>query len=151
MRKVKTEVEEIKISYLPTNINNPKVRTSKEAYSVLIEAFDKGTIGLQESFVVMYLNNQNQAKGIYRHSTGGITSTIMDIRLIMSVALKSTSIGMILCHNHPSGNLEPSKADKTITSKIGEACKLFDIKLLDHLIVSPHGTYFSFQDENLLD
>jgi DNA repair protein RadC len=144
--KKKSIVEEIKLRYLPTNIQQTPIQSSKVAYSVLSEYFDKDTIALHETFVVIYLNHQNCIKGIHKHSTGGISSTIADIRLILSVALKSASSGMILAHNHPSGSLKPSKNDLELTEKLNAACKLMDIRLQDHLILSPEGYYYSMAD-----
>ena len=83
-------------------------------------------------------------------STGGITGTVVDIRLLLSVALKTAATGIILAHNHPSGNLKPSEADKELTSKIKKASEYMDIKLLDHLIIAPEGKYLSFREDGLL-
>ena len=80
---------------------------------------------------------------------GGITGTVADPRLILAAAIKSLSVGLVLCHNHPSGNLRPSRADEELTLKIKEAAKYHDIKVLDHIILSSEG-YFSFADEGLL-
>ncbi len=85
----------------------------------------------------------------YQLSKGGITGTIADVRLILSVALKTLATGLILAHNHPSGNLKPSEADKKITNKIRQAAKLLDIELMDHIIISNEG-YYSFMDEGVL-
>ena len=85
----------------------------------------------------------------YQLSKGGIKGTIADVRLILSVALKTLATGLILVHNHPSGNLKPSEADKHITSKIRQAAKLLDIELIDHIIISSEG-YYSFMDEGVL-
>jgi len=87
--------------------------------------------------------------GIEHHSIGGIVGTVADIKLIVATALKCIASSIILAHNHPSGNLEPSKVDKDFTKKVSEACKLFDISLLDHLIVTSEG-YYSFCDEDLI-
>jgi DNA repair protein RadC len=87
--------------------------------------------------------------GSYQLSKGGLTGTIADVRLILSVALKTLATGLILAHNHPSGNLKPSEADKQITSKIRQAAKLMDIEVLDHMILSSNG-YFSFTDDGIL-
>jgi DNA repair protein RadC len=87
--------------------------------------------------------------GSYQLSKGGITGTIADVRLILSVALKTLASGLILAHNHPSGNLKPSEADVSLTNKIKEAAKLMDIQVLDHIILSDCG-YFSFADEKIL-
>jgi len=79
-----------------------------------------------------------------------MTGTVVDIRILLSVALKITATGIILCHNHPSGNLQPSNSDWDITNKIREACKLFDITLLDHLIITADRKYYSMMDEGVL-
>jgi DNA repair protein RadC len=98
----------------------------------------------------MLLNNSNKVKGIFEVSTGGITGTLVDVRILFAVILKSLSTSIILAHNHPSGNLKPSEADKQLTQKIKNAGGFLDVKLLDHLIIIPDGDYFSFADEGLL-
>ncbi len=150
MIKSKDKVAEIEISYRPAIGRKPVVVSSLDAYTELIEFFPTDTIALQERVVVMYLNRANRVLGIYELSKGGMTSTVVDIRLILSVALKISAVGIILAHNHPSGNLQPSTNDKDITNKIKEACKYFDIRLHDHLIVVPERTYYSFADEGSL-
>ncbi|MDH5414135.1 MAG: JAB domain-containing protein, partial [Flavobacteriaceae bacterium] len=82
-------------------------------------------------------------------SSGGITGTLVDIRLLFKKALELSAVGIILCHNHPSGNLKPSHSDKDLTQKITEAGKTLDIKILDHLIITEKA-YFSFSDSNLI-
>ena len=105
---------------------------------------------MYETFVVGYLNRANRLIGIYELSKGGITGTVADPRLVLSVALKCAATGIILAHNHPSGNLQTSTADEEITKKIKKACEYLDIKLLDHLIIVPEGKYLSFTEEGLL-
>ena len=102
-----------------------------------------------EVFGVVYLNGSNRMKRWEVISRGGITGTVADPRLIMKKALEEEAVGLILVHNHPSGNLKPSRADEDLTKKIKSASQFFDIKLLDHLIVSQEG-YFSFADEGIL-
>lgn len=96
------------------------------------------------------MNNGNKVKGIYELSKGGITGVSVDLRLLFAVVLKSLSVGIILCHNHPSGTLKPSEADKDITKKIKAAAKLLDISVLDHIIITPDGEYYSFADNGVL-
>ena len=99
----------------------------------------------------MYLNRMNRVLGVYPMSMGGISGTVVDIRLILSIALTTASTAIILCHNHPSGNMKSSQADIELTTRIKECAKLMDIKLLDHLIISPtEGEYYSMADEGLL-
>lgn len=98
----------------------------------------------------MYLNRANRVIGVYKVSVGGITGTVADPRLILSVALKSAATSIILAHNHPSGNLKPSRADLELTTKIKTAAQLMDITVLDHLIVTSDEGFLSFADEGLM-
>ena len=146
-------IPEIIISYNPPiNIaEKPTVGTSLIAYTMFMEYFPMATIGLQERFVVLYLNKAHKPLGVFTASIGGMTSCIVDVRLILAVALKCAAVGLMVAHNHPSGSLKPSAHDETITSRLKEACALLDIKLTDHLIVNPvDGQYYSFNDEGLL-
>ncbi len=102
-----------------------------------------------EEFWVMYLNRANKIVTAQRISQGGITGTVADTRLILKNALDQFACGIILCHNHPSGNLTPSQEDKTLTQRIKQAAQVFDIGVLDHLIISDTG-YYSFADEGVL-
>ena len=102
-----------------------------------------------EVFGVVYLNQGNRVKHHEVISVGGLTGTVADPRIIFKKALAADATSLILFHNHPSGNLQPSIADKVLTRKIIEAAKLFDIRILDHIIVSEYG-YFSFADEGLI-
>ena len=102
-----------------------------------------------ELFIAIYLNN---AQKILHHeiiSEGGMTGTVADPRVIIKKALAYDAVSIILCHNHPSGSLKPSKADEVLTKKISNAAILFDIKVLDHIIVSSEG-YYSFADEGMI-
>jgi DNA repair protein RadC len=103
----------------------------------------------REVFAVIFLNQANRVNHFEIVSQGGITGTVADPRLILKKALDSHAVNMILCHNHPSGNLKPSKADEDLTYKIREAARFFDIKVIDHIIVS-HDGYFSFADEGMM-
>lgn len=126
------------------------VSCSNDAANLLFNHWDKNTIAVQECFKVVLLNNSNKVKGIYKLSQGGITGTLVDLRILFAVALKSLSVGIILVHNHPSGKLKASIADINLTKKISKAAELFDIKVLDHLIITPDGNYYSFADNGLL-
>ncbi|WP_300439046.1 JAB domain-containing protein [Christiangramia sp.] len=149
---MKTKVNEIAIKYQGNfKISQaPKITSSLCATTLLFETWNKDQIGLQECFKIMLLNNANKVKGIFQVSTGGITGTLVDLRIVFAVILKSLTTSIILAHNHPSGTLRPSIADKRITEKIKNAAILFDIKVLDHLILTPDGNYFSFADEGIL-
>jgi DNA repair protein RadC len=98
---------------------------------------------------VMYLNRANKVLGVYMMSKGGVSGTVADPRLILAVALKTAACNIVLCHNHPSGNLKPSRQDEELTSKIKEAGRYMDIKVMDHLIIG-EDYYYSFADEGML-
>ena len=149
---MRTQINEIKISYKDRILSDKwvKLNSSQSAAEFIYKQWDKNTIALHETFKVVLLNNSNKAKGIFEVSKGSITGTLVDIRVLLAVALKSLSVGMILTHNHPSGTLMPSASDKQITKKIKDAATLLDIKVLDHIIITPNADYFSFADEGLI-
>lgn len=149
---MKDKVNEIRISYkerVPASFWQ-KINSSKDAAELLFEHWDKQTIQVHESFKVVLLNNNNKVKGIYQLSKGGITATVIDMRILFAVVLKSLSVAIILTHNHPSGTLKASQADKEITQKIKKAADILDVRLLDHLIIVPDGDYYSFADNGIL-
>ena len=115
-----------------------------------MQVFNQNTISCQEQVIVLHLDHANQVKGFQRLSTGGISTTTIDIRLVLSVALKCFASGLIISHNHPSGLTQPSEQDKQITKRLKDGCKLLDIVLLDHVIVTPGNKYYSFRDDNRL-
>lgn len=102
-----------------------------------------------EVFAVLFLNRANKINHFEIISEGGITGTVADPRIILRKALEEDAVNIILCHNHPSGSLKPSRADEELTKKIKEAARLFDIAVIDHIIVSEDG-YYSFADEGIL-
>ncbi len=102
-----------------------------------------------EEFWILYLNNSNKVIQKNQLSKGGITGTLVDVRLVLKSALEVGATALILCHNHPSGTLFPSQADKDVTLKLKTAAQSLDIKVLDHLIIT-EKTYFSFADEDVL-
>lgn len=144
-------VSEIDLIY-KTKIKNsqrPHVTSSQYAYSLIKDCWDPGKIEFLEQFKVLLLNQSNKVLGIYEVSSGGITSTVVDVRLLFAAALKAGAAGLIIAHNHPSGNVLPSEPDKHITKKISMAGEVLDIKLLDHLIVTSEH-YYSFADQGAL-
>ena len=101
-----------------------------------------------EEFWVLFLNNSNKVISKSQLSKGGLTGTIVDVRLVFKLALENGATGLILCHNHPSGNLQPSDADRKITKKIKQAGDSLDVKVLDHLIIT-ETNYYSFVDQGI--
>ena len=147
----KWKASEIQLSYRSAvkPSMRPKISGSEDAYKVLQESWDKSTIELFEQFRVMFVNRSNRVLGLFLVSSGGISGTTVDPKLIFVAALKSGATGLILSHNHPSGNLTPSQADIQLTKKVNDGGKLLDIQLLDHIIVT-QDCYFSFADEGIL-
>jgi len=142
---------EISISYEPKIKRSllPTLKTSQESYQLLMESWNMKTINLMEEFKIIYMNRASRVLGIHHLSSGSIVGTVVDIRLIFATALKCLATKIIICHNHPSGNLSPSKADISITQNIAHAGKILQIELLDHLIISEEG-YFSFCDQGYI-
>lgn len=141
------EVAEIEIFYKSNKLKAVKVENSQIAYDVLLTKWNSLTIEFVEEFYVILLNNSNEVLGVCSLFKGGITQTVVDIRVLFGVALKSCSVGIITAHNHPSGNLKPSRSDKIIHQKIKEAGDLLDIRVLDNLIITKDG-YYSFKDND---
>ena len=127
----------------------PSVSTSSDAAQLFRALWEEGKMELIEQFKVLFLNRANKVLCLYNVSSGGITGTVADPRLIFIAALKVHAVSLILCHNHPSGNLTPSRADEELTQKIKGGGKLLDIQVLDHLILTEES-YYSFADEGLL-
>lgn len=146
-----TKVAEVELVY-KTKVKaseRPVIKSSADCCNVLRQIWDENKLEMQEEFKVLLLNRSNRVVGVYEASTGGICGTVADPRLILATALKSLSVSLILAHNHPSGNLKPSKADEDLTQKIKMAAGFHDIKILDHIILTAE-TYYSFADEGLL-
>jgi DNA repair protein RadC len=136
LRKVQSSFPRIKI-------------TSSQAAADFCRSFYHEDIGIYESFFLLLLNQQNQTIAYVKISQGGISATIADPRLIAHYSIQALAVGIILCHNHPSGNNKPSDTDRSLTAKIKEGLKLFDITVLDHIILT-EDAYYSFLDEGIL-
>ncbi|MDE0561756.1 JAB domain-containing protein [Algoriphagus sp. NF] len=145
-------ISEINISYKPIQQNRRlgTIRRSSDAYKVLKELYNQDLINAREEFIILYLNQGGKVLGYFKAFTGGISSVTCDLKIILGVGLKSLATSVILSHNHPSGNLKPSSSDLNLTKRVAEGCKVMDIHLFDHLILSDEG-YFSFADEGLLN
>ena len=141
-------LSEIQVSYNTNSRIKPKITSSHSAYELFYASWSSGTMELQEEFKVLFLNRNNSVLGIYNMSKGGTGGTVVDVKLLFAVALKCNAVSMIISHNHPSGKLEPSLADKEMTKKIKSASEFLDVKLLDHIIVTKEG-YYSFADNGV--
>jgi len=127
-------------------LNKKKITSSKSVFEVMQPIL--GDLP-HEEFWIIYLNNSNKVLLKQQQSKGGITGTLVDVRLVLKQALEVGATSLILAHNHPSGTLVPSESDKQLTQKLKQAANSLDIKVLDHLIVTEKA-YFSFADDNLL-
>ncbi len=122
------------------------IKSSKDAYDLLQQNWDLNTLEYVEEFKLLLLNRANAVLGIVPISKGGVSGTVTDVRVILQAAVLSNASGLIVCHNHPSGNTNPSDSDIRITQKIKEAASIMDIQLLDHIILTPENDYHSFAD-----
>lgn len=127
-------------------LQQDKINSSQSVFDIMQPVI--GELG-HEEFWIIYLNNSNKVLQKNQLSKGGITGTLVDVRLAFKMALEVGAVGIILAHNHPSGTLKPSEADKQITQKLKKAGESLDIKILDHLIITENA-YFSFADEGIL-
>ncbi|WP_339867051.1 JAB domain-containing protein [uncultured Algoriphagus sp.] len=145
------EVAEIKLSYSAKVKNSlrPKVSSSRQVYEVFAHAWEDDKIEFVEDFKVMLLSRANRVLGIVTISSGGTAGTVVDVKLVYAAAIKANASSVILAHNHPSGNLQPSEQDKRLTQRVKEAGRILDIPVLDHVIMTAEG-YYSFADEGEL-
>jgi DNA repair protein RadC len=143
-------ISEIQIKYNPIKLDNGnvKIASSDDAFKIILKHWNLDIIELQEEFKVLLLNNSNEVLGIYEMTKGGMTSTLIDVKLLFAVVLKACATAIITVHNHPSGKLKPSESDIQIFRKITEASKLLEIHYLDNLIITKNGKY-SFNDESI--
>jgi DNA repair protein RadC len=151
--KVKNEVLtvcEVKINYYPKvkPAERPVLKSSADIYKMLIDSrvFPPETIEYKEYFKVILFNQACKVLGISHISEGRTNQVAVDVKHIMQAAIRSNATGMTLCHNHPSGNCNPSRQDDLITKRIKDACTVMGISVLDHIIISPEN-YYSYADE----
>lgn len=132
-------------------MEQPVMKTSKDVAKYCQSIYEPSRIEhIEEAFLVL-MNRQNRVLGWAKISTGGITGTVIDSKVIFQIALNSNASAIAICHNHPSGNMTPSEADKKLTNMVKQGANILDITLLDHVIISPDmDNYFSFTDEGLL-
>jgi len=123
----------------------PQITCSRDAAAILRNHWNDGQIDLLEEFKILLLDRSNRVMSIAHIATGGITATYVDLRIVFATALKRRANSVILAHNHPSGNLNPSEVDITLTKKFDSAGSLLDIAILDHLILTREG-YYSISD-----
>mgnify|MGYP001131173910 CR=1 FL=1 len=150
MKEYKTNIPEITLKYKSGDVKKVKITNSHDANDILRNFYDQDTLELTESFLVLYLNKANNTIGWFKLSQGGLDACLVDKRLILATALKCGATSIIVSHNHPSNNTQPSNADINQTNKLNEACKILDMKLLDHIIITESNGFYSFADEGLI-
>ncbi len=138
------KVREIQVTFNQDAYFFGQVSSSFDVYQFIKDRILSG-IEVQEHFIALYLNQANKIIGYYHHSTGAINATLVDVEIVAAVALKTLAKSVVISHNHPSGNLSPSEADRSLTRRLKEALKLFDITLIDHLVITQNG-YYSFAE-----
>ena len=151
MKNSLNRLSELEVSYMPIVplSERPQIGSSADATALFRVLFKENRLHLKEEAAVIFLNRGNKAVGGYLLSSGGLTGTVVDIRIILGIALKTLACAVILAHNHPSGSLKPSAADIKLTEQLRDAGKIMEIQLLDHIILTG-DSYFSFADEELL-
>jgi DNA repair protein RadC len=152
MTKNIIQISEVKLTYQSKvkSSDRIKVNDSQDAFNVFYDHWDLDTIEHIEEFKILLLNRANKILGLASLFKGGGSGTVIDQKVIFQYSLKANAHQIILAHNHPSGNLNPSSADQSITTKIKNGAELLNITLLDHLIISPDRCFYSFADEGLL-
>ncbi|WZL88314.1 JAB domain-containing protein [Salinimicrobium sp. 3283s] len=144
------DIAEVSISYKfgKYTADRKKISSSACVFEVGME-IAKDHIEHHECFYILMLNNSNRILGVSKLSQGGITGTLVDMRIMFQNLIKANATAFIMLHNHPSGTLRPSEADKSLTAKAKKAAETLDIKLLDHVIITSES-YFSFADEGII-
>lgn len=140
MKSYKSSLPQITLKFKTGEVVKAQIKNSNDAAKLFRSVWDD-TLEINESVICLFLNRNNVTIGWFKVSQGGISSSIVDNRLILATALKCLASGIILCHNHPSGNTSPSDSDIMVTKKLKEAAELFDIHLLDHIILTDLSHY----------
>ena len=152
MKTQQSTIAEVQLIY-KTRIkasDRKKISCSRDAYKIFLDGWNPEIIEFVEEFKILLMNRSNSVLGIMEVSKGGISGTVTDVRLVFQAAIKANASGIICCHNHPSGNLNPSESDTRLTQKLKEAGNLMDIQLLDHLILGLDDNYYSYADNGLI-
>jgi hypothetical protein len=139
-------VKEIDLTFKEERLIFTSIKSSQDAYKFVKEVIFDG-VEIQEHFIVLYMNHANKVIGYYKHTKGTINSTQVDVEMIVAVGIKVLAKSVILSHNHPSGNKEPSQSDRELTKRVKQAFKYFDITVLDHIIAT-RNEYYSFADNS---
>ena len=148
--KKKSTIHEVKIAYTrPVITEMHQVKSSADAAKLFREFANGRSLDYKEYFFVMLLSRNNRVLGISEISVGSTTATAINVKEVFQLVLKSNACNIVLCHNHPSGNLQPSEQDKAVTKRIALFADLLDVSVLDHLILTTEG-YLSMADEGFM-
>ena len=148
MKTYKSNMPELSIKYKSSGLKKVQIKSSNDAFIVLKEMYDADTLEYSESTIIIFLNQANNTIGWTRHTSGGMASTVVDVKIVLAEALLCGAAAIMFSHNHPSGQLFASSEDIKMTNKLSEACRTIDIRFLDHIIVAGDlSGYYSFADE----
>jgi len=148
MKTYKKLLTGLELKRVPTDIQCAKIQSSQDGVD-FIRQFYFDDLEIYESFFILLLNRANNTIAYAKISQGGVVGTVVDPKILCKYVVESLASSVILAHNHPSGNKQPSDSDRMLTKKIAEALKLLDSTVLDHVILTK-DSYFSFADEGLL-
>lgn len=149
MKTYKSNLPQITLKLKKGEELNCKIEQSKDAADLFRKIWEEDTLEIYESMICIFLNRQNNTIGWLKVSQGGLSGTVTDNRLILATALNCLASGILMAHNHPSGNLTPSESDTKITQKLKAAGVIMDIQLLDHIILTEKD-YYSFADNGII-
>lgn len=149
MKTYKSKFPEITLKLRKGEVLNCQIKDSKSAADLFRQIWDVDSLPITESVIAIFLNRNNNTIGWFKVSQGGLTSSIIDVRLILATALQCLASGIIMAHNHPSGNTQPSEADIKMTKKVKESAEIMDIQVLDHVVLTEES-YYSFADNGII-
>jgi DNA repair protein RadC len=145
------ELAEIKVAYKSKQKNKVKITDSKDSFNVLYPLYDQDTIEYQEQFYLLLLNRATFVLGWVKLSMGGTAGTVVDPKIVFAIALQTNASCILISHNHPSGNINPSENDISLTKNLKASGDMLDIRLLDHIIIASNENYYSFADKGMLE
>lgn len=149
MKTYKSKFPEITLKLKKGEVLNCQIKKSSDCADLFRSIWDNDTLPIYETVIVIFINRCNNTIGWFKVSQGGLTGSVVDVRLILATALQCLASGIILAHNHPSGNVNPSEADISMTKKLKQSAEIMDINVLDHIILTEES-YYSFADNSLL-
>ena len=149
MKTYNSNLPEITLKLKKGETLKAKIKSSNDAAQIFKQIWDVDSLEIYESVICLFLNRANNTIGWFKVSQGGLSGTVIDNKLILSTALKCLASSIIIAHNHPSGNTQPSQADVSVTTKLKTACQTLEISLVDHLIITEES-FYSMADEGVI-